>query len=355
MSARRAAKRPRAMRRWGFRVASRRQVGSGHMARCLSLARAMHEPVTFFLDPGPAWHGELTRLGVPWRQERRSDSADGLAQAMRAGEVDATLVDGYDFSPAAISFLASLGIVAVIDDFGDARGAQILINPSLAATAVDPSPAEPAILCGSSFALLNALYAEEHDRLTRLSADISVPDQKHPCRILVSMGAYDGANCTQRVLQALQRLSDYDIEVCVILSSQAPHLGSVQQFASTQDIRVVVGPDNLLALYRWADLAIGAAGVSQLERMCCGLPSALILLAENQRANCQAAEQLGCAKFLGTPDDLDDDHLAARLAPLLVDAQRRHRMAVAGLAAIDGQGSARVAGYLQDLPLGEHD
>jgi len=54
------------------------------------------------------------------------------------------------------------------------------------------------------------------------------------------------------------------------------------------------------ALMAWADLAIAGAGVTSYELCYMGLPSMLLIVAENQRRTAERLSELGMAVNAGT-------------------------------------------------------
>jgi RimJ/RimL family protein N-acetyltransferase len=89
-----------------------------------------------------------------------------------------------------------------------------------------------------------------------------------------------------------------------------------------------------------ADLAIGAGGVSALERCCIGLPSLIILVAENQRAGADELERAGAAVNLGAAPTIAQ--VSDAVVSLCTDDARRVRMSTAAYRITDGFGAARV-------------
>ena len=103
-------------------------------------------------------------------------------------------------------------------------------------------------------------------------------------RVMVSFGLRDSRNATALALDALHRLRR-DISVTVVLGRNAPHIGSIRpRVAECGNWQLRIDVDNMADLYSRNDVAVGAGGVSCLERLCCGLPSVLISLADNQIA-----------------------------------------------------------------------
>jgi UDP-N-acetylglucosamine:LPS N-acetylglucosamine transferase len=141
-----------------------------------------------------------------------------------------------------------------------------------------------------------------------------------------------------RVLRVLRDTGrPFEAEVVAHGDPEVPEPGEGQRFSvSTPDTRL---PERLAG----ADLVVSAAGVTLLEACCIGVPTALVLLVDNQEAGYHAAVEQGLAVGLGRAQELDaSDTASAVLADLLSDARRRRAMASAAAAAVDGLGAARV-------------
>ena len=91
-----------------------------------------------------------------------------------------------------------------------------------------------------------------------------------------------------------------------------------------------------------ADVAIGGGGISAYERCCLGLPSILVVMAENQRPNAKALEETGAA----IPVELSAnglDALREALAGLARAPDRLRIMSAAAARVCDGLGAERAA------------
>ena len=89
-----------------------------------------------------------------------------------------------------------------------------------------------------------------------------------------------------------------------------------------------------------SDLAIGAAGSTSWERCCLGLPTLLVVLAENQLEGARALDHAGAARLLGAPEAIL--HELASILPMLLRGQPLADMCCAARAVADGQGTVRV-------------
>ena len=98
-----------------------------------------------------------------------------------------------------------------------------------------------------------------------------------------------------------------------------------------------------------ADLAITSGSTSCLELACLGIPTLILVTAENQRGLARALSSSGAGKLLGESGDLDSKQVAADVMALGQDPALRARMGDAGRNLVDGQGSWRAARFIADM------
>ena len=191
-------------------------------------------------------------------------------------------------------------------------------------------PPQCRLLTGSRHALLRPQFAAaRRAALERRDAGAALR------RILVCMGATDPDNVTAGVLDAIEKAA-IGAAVDVVLGHGAPHLEDVRARAAgmSDDVTVRVGIAEMAELMGEADLAIGAAGTASWERCCLGLPTLLMVLADNQRLVAENLERAGAVRIMQSVEDL------------ATTADERRRMSLAAAAVCDGLGVARVVLHL---------
>jgi UDP-2,4-diacetamido-2,4,6-trideoxy-beta-L-altropyranose hydrolase len=274
--------------------------------------------------------------------EGAEDDEAGLLSSKIGARCDLLVVDHYGraaaFETAGRRF--SSRIMAIEDQPGRRHDCDLLLDPTPGRKATDYRDLLPAgcrLLLGPSYALLRAQFAKE--RQAALARSRRAP----PKRIFVSMGMTDPRNLTAAVLQGIAA-SATGLCVDVVIGSAAPHLAALRRLvgALKLDVRLHLDADNVAELMGAADLAVGAAGSSSFERCCLGLPSLVVVAADNQRDI--AAGLNGAAEVLGL-DDLAGA-VTAGVKRLCADPQARAAMAEAAAKLCDGRGAARVAGEL---------
>jgi spore coat polysaccharide biosynthesis predicted glycosyltransferase SpsG len=319
--------------RWAFRIATGVKSGAGHVARCASIAQVMDATITVFTDPDATNFQSTSRVYDGIETEARPDSADELLSACRAERYDAVLIDNYAISDSIVAHLTQGTFTAVFRD--SAVGGAESISVSIRPAAVDGSN----VIGGLRYAPLAGYYAELGTR-----AAVGHPKPVSPVRILVSFGQRDSANRTASALRALA-LVDCPCHVTVVLGAEALHLEEIRMMtAELNSAELAIAPPHIEELYLRHDIAIGAPGVSQMERVCCGLPT--ILIPQNNAQMPLAEEWASEGMALCVPPIFEE--IAKAVLRLIEDPAEAERIRHNGITAIDGRGAERLAGKLLD-------
>jgi UDP-2,4-diacetamido-2,4,6-trideoxy-beta-L-altropyranose hydrolase len=351
-----------------FRVDASLQIGSGHVMRCLTLAQALkaggarccfvsrtHEghlleqiaqhgfEVTALPMAAP---GFVTAPGGPvhasWLDCTAKVDALQTLSAIENQRVDWLVADHYAIDATWESLVRPQVLrLMVIDDLADRiHRCDLLLDQNLGRRSGDYAAMVPPscrVLAGPMYALLRPEFAalREYSLRRRSSPRLQ--------RVLIAMGGVDRDDATGTVLAAL-RQGDLptSCRLTVVMGANAPWLKQVSDLAARLPwpTEVLVSVPDLAQRMADADLSIGAAGGTAWERCCLGLPSLVIVLAENQRASAAALEAAGAAWLLG-----DIDTAAGKLPAALhrlADGAEVRKLADAAAAVTDGQGCARV-------------
>jgi RimJ/RimL family protein N-acetyltransferase len=148
-------------------------------------------------------------------------------------------------------------------------------------------------------------------------------------------------------------LAGRDLEVILVVGGANPYWDALQTASqrSSFPVRLVRSAQNMPALMAWADVAISGAGGTSYELCYMGLPSLLLIVAENQRLAAERLAASGMALNAGTTQEFQPESFAAQLQSLIDSAERRAAMSDAGRELVDGFGSERVCAALFDREL----
>jgi UDP-2,4-diacetamido-2,4,6-trideoxy-beta-L-altropyranose hydrolase len=208
------------------------------------------------------------------------------------------------------------------------------------------TPLECIMLLGPQFALLQPVYAELHAQATPKSS-------VH--RIFMFFGGADTENLTGRAISAFQRLKRSDIHLDVVrIGGGASYEATQKQVSGHSNISLHGSLPSLALLMHKADVAIGAGGATTWERLCLGLPSLVISLAENQEEVSMDLAAGGLIRYLGDKRKVSEDDIYQALV-MLVDSPSLSGWSVKCSNTCDGKGAFRVADYLQAASITNFD
>lgn len=351
-----------------FRTDASPVIGTGHVMRCLTLARALRDrgAECVFLHRRHEGHmaGYIEEQGfrvlalpepeiAPVADNHRSwlgvDAETDAAQTLQAlGDLhpDWLVVDHY-----AINALWEYAVrekaaaIAVIDDLADRlHDCHLLVDqnycddPESRYANLLPDDAHRCI--GPRYALLRPEFREAREG----------PTTGPVRRVFVSFGGVDSADLAGAALAALEQPAFEHIAVDIVVGAAYPYREALERRANLRPATIVHGPQPHLAkLMRKADIAIGAGGTTTWERCALGLPAIVVAIAGNQVALSHALDEAGAIWFLGHHAELPAPEEAIELAldTLCNDDDARADMATAAWRMTDGLGAERLAELLR--------
>lgn len=335
--------------RVAFRTDAGIEIGTGHVMRCLTMANALKargaESVFLcrahdgnLLDfiaaqgfqavalpalvaakdniragepPHAAW------LGTDWA----SDASDTLAAVHgHFGDdiFDWLIIDHYALDARWETALRpACRYLMVIDDLADRpHDCDLLLDQSLGRKAADYAglaPQSATLLIGPQYALLRPEFA----RLRAASLARRARPELH--KLLVTMGGIDKDNATGKVLDALATCAlPVGVDITIVMGAQAPWLDQVRTKAALMPVptEVRIGVSDMATLMSQSDLAIGGGGMTSIERCVLGLPTILIIQAQNQMQQAHDLEQAGAAVVYDPNKEYSAPVLAKMIAKL---------------------------------------
>lgn len=343
-------------------------IGSGHVYRCLTLARCMADrgcAVTFVCRPLPGHLVELIQAKgfavhlLPetarradgdskagsyerWLGVTRDIDAAQTAEALAGrGDIDWLIVDHYALDADwETRMRQQADKIMVIDDLpARPHDCDLLLNQNLGALEGIDVSAGCHYLLGPHYALLRPEFLTAREKHRRPAGEVS--------RLFVFLGGADKDNLTGVVLEGIasSRLSQSHIDI--VLGKANRHGEKIASLCRRlPKSRVHCDLPELAELMVTADLAVGGAGTTTWERCCLGLPSLLIILADNQADIGKEVDRQGLGRTLGRAENITPDIVARTLEQLADDPGRREQMSRRAMNAVDGRGTARVADFL---------
>ena len=362
----------------GIRVDASLLMGSGHLMRCLTLADALTSQGAqchFISRAHPGHLLELIRqrdfavtvlpvelptppaktplagdrpkepIHAPWLGSDWQTDAEQTRAILVKLQPDWLVVDHYALDQRWETALRPhYQKLMVIDDLADRpHQCEMLLDQNLGRQPQDYAnlvPAQCNVLIGPQYALLRPEFAALRS--------YSLQRRQQPVlkQVLITMGGVDQRNATGQVLQALKRCDlSQECRITVVMGLQAPWLEQVR--AQARDMQwpteVLVNINDMAQLMADSDLAIGAAGSTSWERCCLGLPTLMVVLAENQRAIADALHRAGATKILDSASVVLTVH--EFFTSLISNTRALTDMSITAASVVDGLGTARLASH----------
>ncbi len=349
----------------GFRADASHRIGTGHIMRCLTLAREIqqqggrcyfisrHIPETVarmirlaghqlihLTAQDTAFNSSREQLAhADWLGTSQAFDADECNRVMTTLDLDWIVVDHYALDHHWETAVATSGVrIAVIDDLADrTHDCHLFINQNLV---TDPETVYAGILPHHCSKLIGPEYALIRDEFLQQRALDPVRTTLNS--VLVFFGGIDADDLTTQAIEALQGLNDLNLSVDIVIGSLHPQKAAVQQHCIKRGFNCFVQTNRMAELMARADLAIGAGGSASWERAYMGLPAILVSVAQNQTAIAREVGLRGAAEYLGTVQDFDQPKLQQALNRLHQQPAALETMSQQCLSLCDGLGKQRI-------------
>ena len=333
-------------------------IGSGHIARCLTLGRVLRKQgahVAFAcrllsghrLDSLRAEGFETFALPARYPDEDPRQAIESMlpwqadiAALGRALEshpaFDWIIVDHYGldhhWQTAARRWAPR---IAAVDDLATRQyRVDLLLNQNLSGT----PEAYASLLTPGCQTLLGPRFAMLRDEFCCPAIEI----KPRARRVLVNFGGFDAAMQTHHAMLAL---SDFhELEVDFVAGAGNPAWKQMQALAAYRpNWRLHSFVSDFHRLMTEVDLFIGAGGGTSWERAAMGLPTICIAVSNNQQANGEVMATSGAHVFLGSREHVSVEQLRQAIGFIIGNQGLRQSLAERSRQLVDGRGALRVA------------
>ena len=306
-----------------FRTDASSQIGSGHVIRCLTLAKVLKKQgadckfisrdhnnnliekikkedfkVIILPNSIKVKSTQSTKdtnsnysswIGASWNEDAKQ-----TINALNEEKIDWLIIDHYGIDKRWEKKVRPYcKKIMVIDDLANRKhDCDLLLDQNLIANFKNRYqnflPKNCSTLLGPQYALLQNEYKVLH-----LSAPPRIGSIK---RILVYFGGADQNNLTEKALTSFLKLNRNNIALDVVISSDSSQKEKIKKLSKkNKNVKIHSELTSLAHLILKADLAIGACGSTSWERCCLSLPSIVITIADNQK---QIAKELHKKKLI---------------------------------------------------------
>lgn len=352
--------------RVAFRVDASQQIGTGHVMRCLTLAKGLAKQgasITFVARHMPDYLQDLIMpsgfsLSIlsadsqqqdelahsSWLGTSQQQDADETISALANGAWDWLIVDHYALDIRWEKALrSSVKKIMVIDDLADRNhDCDILLDQNyyldMDVRYNNRVPSDCRILVGPKYVLLRDEFAEA--RKTIMPRDSVVK------RILIFFGGVDAQNYTGLAIDAISTLKEYRFEVDIVIGSSHPNKEDIISSCKLNGYLCHIQTNKIAELMTSADLTIGAGGSATWEKCCLSLPSIVIATANNQIKQLSDLAASGYC-YLVEYNNAMADTLKLNIKAVVENKALRNFLAKNSATLVDGIGTQRLVKLLQ--------
>ncbi|WLD93087.1 UDP-2,4-diacetamido-2,4,6-trideoxy-beta-L-altropyranose hydrolase [Alkalihalobacillus sp. AL-G] len=331
------------------------EIGTGHVMRCLTLAKQLVEhgvEVTFlcrdlegelsdfihrngfdvYLLPKP--NIPFSRGIIDWYEQNWMKDKEETVSIIKKNSLKADLliVDHYGLDYRwETSLRTCFNSIMAIDDLADRNhNCDLLLDQNFYKNYTNRYdnlvPNHCKLLLGPKNVLLREEFLSDSIKIKKRTGSIK--------KILVFFGGSDPTNETLKTLKALVRFSNLLVDVVVGASNK--NKLHIKKFCEKYtNFTYSCQVPNMAERINEADLAIGAGGTTTWERCCLGLPTVSIIVAENQSETTRAVSGIGAIVNLGTSGNVSSDFIYNEVDYLLHSPERVNKLSENSLKLID--------------------
>jgi len=317
-----------------FRVDSGKEVGIGHVIRCIALAQQLTDQNVYFLCRKAEGNANALiessgfkvielEVGIPEEKD-----AFKTLEVIDRNNIATVIVDHYGLGIAWEDKIKSSMNLVVIDDYPDRKhNAHLWIDSGRQPTVTD----NEYNLFGPEYCLLRKDFIQLRNLAISERNKTKTID-----RILISFGGTDINGLTIATVNQL-RGNGFQGEIVLLVASGIKNFSDIRML---ENVTLHIDKIHVADILLDCDFSVGALGGSAWERCCMGLPSISIKLADNQN-NIEAMLVENNATVL---IESIDDQLGSALKPILNnDITWWKKMSDECFKLCDAQGAIRVA------------
>ena len=342
----------------GIRADGNKQIGIGHVMRCLTIADALREQgeqVVFFLADEACRELVTSRGFDCYVTDTAYNNMEAelpvLEEMLSDLRVDGLIIDSYFVTERYLTCLRDKIVTAYLDDMESfAYPVDVLINYNVFAKAeaypygVAYSP-ERENECGKNRETL-VLAGPEYAPVRREFLEHRRPAENEVKNIMITLGGSDAYNLSSKIAEKL--LEHAGVNIHVVCGPFNLHKKQLYRLAEqNSDLNVHENVKEMWKLMAECDLAVSAAGSTMCELATMGVPAVTFSFVDNQKRIAEAFGERGAAVTVGHYEPERETAFLADIfsavTDLYNDADKRKKLALKARETVDGRGAVRIA------------
>jgi len=298
-----------------FRVDSSFNIGSGHMMRCINLAKKLKGEIHFFCNNLPKNINFLvsenqftlhTQDSKDLKLQENIKAENEFLDILKRLKPDSVIIDHYginkDYETEVLKYCSK---ILVIDDLERTHHKDVAI--------LDQNYKE-AYSYNSNIQFLGPKYSILSQNFTPKLIKHELTELKE---IIVYMGASDIGSITKLIYLQENQMSDLNFSYLIGNNSK-----DLDYFKSLQSEKIFFNIKDMPSFLNDFDLFIGAGGTTSWERAYIGMPSICIALTDNQVPTGENLKTKGVHEYLGKLGDFEIEKLEHSIENLKSNPER---------------------------------
>lgn len=337
-----------------FRADSNSQIASGHIMRCLSIAKkfkskgydvafliADENSIPLFDDseiPYKILHSQWNDL---------SDETEKVKDILIGYPNSILFIDTYYVNRNYVDSLFPYAKICYLGSKKEYLGSlDCLINYS-----ADIDYDFYKVNYGAdTLLLLGPQYAPLRDEFQYICANKKVTTDT--CRILLTTGNTDQHHCVCRILKALTESSFFHkVTIKVVIGKMFEHIDEIRKFFGYyNNISLLENVTSMSSLMQSSDLAISANGTTVYELAASYVPIISFAMAKEQVGSAQALFKLGVVEYVGEMFSAGDEcicNIMNRVEMYVQNPIKRFEIAQKAYNVIDGKGCDKIVNVIK--------
>lgn len=332
----------------GFRVDANENIASGHIVRCITIAREFvklgQECVFYLAEDKETWrldeqNFKYTILNSEWNN--LNNEREKLKNIIINDELKWLIVDSYQADSEYLAYLNNYCKVAYIDDMALFKcDISAVIHYGLQDNEYDKKYIGTRTLClsGTEYIPLREEFSNNNQNIRRNKS------------ILVTTGATDKYDVTQSFLNKFideEIFGKYD--VYVIIGSMNMYEEDIRKFAKSHSrIHMLKNISNISQYMKKCEYAVSAGGTTLYELCACNTPTVCFSFADNQYEFAKRMEKEELMLYAGDPRF--NGNIGGNIVNCLIKMKNDFKLVVRNKdnmrKLIDGNGASRIADIL---------
>ena len=323
------------------------EIGNGHLMRCITFCKRFESYGVkihlIYANLSEYLKDSLNKTNIELHEINVKDSIGSLEDAnqtikilKKLQKIDLLIIDSYQIDHSWEKLMVKYTKqIMVIDDLANrSHYCNFLVDQNLRFDNKRYDkllPQNSKVFLGPKYAFLRKEFY--NSKLSRLR-------NERLKNILVFFGSGNNNNEIIKVLNVMNELRDKEVKWKLVTGKNISNTDFSKYLKANNNLEIIEYTKNISKLIYQADLAIGTCGISAWERCLLGLPSIVLVTAQNQYEDALILDKKEAVINLGYSKDVKVKNLLLILKNIIKNKKVLEKMSINSLAILKGHSYA---------------